>query len=131
MGIDYRSLGVGWNHPATRMAYRKASHRSTRCRQSLQRQEESRKRITELVEAQDMKKQLLQLFLREIGVDDAAVASSARFDAIGSALEAELLLPLRALNECGPLHRTMTGAPLPAEVRWAVVALVIQLLRSV
>jgi hypothetical protein len=36
---------------------------------------------------------------------------------VAAALEAELLLPLRALNECGPLGRTMTGAPLPAEDR--------------
>ena len=33
-----RSIGVGWNHPTTRMAYRQGQHRSTRCSQSQLRQ---------------------------------------------------------------------------------------------
>lgn len=55
---------------------------------------------------------LRQLFLTEIGADHDLGAS---FGGVAAALKAELLLPLRALNECGPLSRTMTGAPLPAE----------------
>jgi len=114
MGIDYRSIGVGWNHPSTRMAYRKASHRSTRCEQSRKRQERSKERFIELAEAKDpnLKEAIVQLFLTEIGADHDLGAS---FGGVAAALKAELLLPLRALNECGPLSRTMTGAPLPAE----------------
>jgi hypothetical protein len=54
-----RSIGVGWNHPTTRMAYRQGQHRSTRCSQSQLRQKQSRQRLAELLEARDLKKALV------------------------------------------------------------------------
>jgi len=59
-------MGVGWNHPSTRMAYRKASHRSTRCEQSRKRQERSKERFIELAEAKDpnLKESIVHLDLQ-------------------------------------------------------------------
>ncbi|CAJ1383073.1 unnamed protein product [Effrenium voratum] len=119
-GIDYRTLGVGWHHPATRLGYR-SSHRSITCPASRKRAEESRQRLLRLVEegssgrvsGEDAERKLVDAFLLEIGAS-SKVAEAATFRGVCDALEAELVLPLRALNEA-ELARTMQGQPLPKE----------------
>jgi hypothetical protein len=127
MGIDYLSLGHGWNHPRTRKQYRDACHPSATCFSSRQRAETSRQRLREAVVSiingfrvsEDV---VVENFLVEIGVSATGLAPRATFAGVAAALAAELLLPLRALNEGQPhMCRTYAGEPIPAgAVRQAV-----------
>lgn len=120
MGIDYETLGRNWNHPKTRRQYRLAEHDSTTCFSSRQRAEVSRTRLADLVTAivsgsAVAETCIVDTFLREIGVPTAgAVAEAATFEGVAAALKAELLLPLRALQEGQRnMHKTYTGEPIP------------------
>lgn len=122
MGIDYRSLGHSWNHPMTRLQYRQACHPSTTCLASRQRAEASRQRLQEVVVAIAngstlAESAIVETFLLEIGVHThGPIATSASFSGVSAALAAELLLPLRALQEgqkC--MHHTYSGEPLPVD----------------
>uniref|UniRef100_A0A7S4W576 Uncharacterized protein n=2 Tax=Alexandrium monilatum TaxID=311494 RepID=A0A7S4W576_9DINO len=126
MGIDYSSLGIGWDHPNSRMAYRTGSHRSTMAPASRNRAEASRRSLAALVAAvgecsADAEDGVTEAFIREIGLrPEEPAAKAASFEGVAAALEAELLLPLRALNE-GEIRQTMKGVPLPtAELRQVV-----------
>lgn len=111
-GIDYASLGQSWNHPKSRVEYREATHPSIRCAHSRARQEASRRRLQEEL-AEPTPTKLCEAFMREIGADVNATCDAA---AVAAALDAELLMPLRALNEGQrSMHRTYLGEPVPAE----------------
>mmetsp|Transcript_72489 Transcript_72489/g.169836 ORF Transcript_72489/g.169836 Transcript_72489/m.169836 type:complete len:410 (-) Transcript_72489:49-1278(-) len=118
MGIDYKTLGVGWHHPSTRMAYRSCKHRSTCAPASRKRASASRVRLLDAIASfgngrADPQSVLTKIFLLEIGCHSVS-GVAASWDGVKAALEAELLLPLRALNECR-MTQTMCGAPLPAD----------------
>jgi len=136
MGIDYASLGLGWDHPMTRMQYRQAQHNSILNPASRQRAEQSQIRIKDIMAIIvrgeiDAEEAVRRLFLVEIGVPlDSPAACAASFDGTMAALDAELLLPLRALNEGQQfMHRTYSGEPVPpakiAEVVQAIISAVL------
>ncbi|CAE7465435.1 unnamed protein product [Symbiodinium sp. CCMP2592] len=136
MGIDYKSLGIGWHHPSSRTSYRRCEHRSTRSPASRQRQKASKARLLEVLASTgdskvDMRSMLIAEFVREIGVaHEASLCETATWPGVVSALDAELLLPLRALNECRMLQ-TMCGAPLPEdELKRVVLSLTEAVLKS-
>ncbi|CAE7562954.1 unnamed protein product [Symbiodinium microadriaticum] len=136
MGIDYKTLGIGWHHPSSRTSYRRGEHRSTRSPASRQRQKASKARLVEALASAadfklDMRSMLIEEFLREIGVaHEASLRETATWPGVVSALDAELLLPLRALNECRMLQ-TMCGAPLPEdELKRVVLSLTEAVLKS-
>ena len=131
-GIDYAALGLGWNkHPDSRSAYRDCRH--TSCQRSRDRAEQSRLALAELARemiaghaSEPHSALIAAAFAREIGTaapcpSDSAVAGAAAL----AALEGELLLPLRALNEDrrsgASMTRTFRGAALPAEAVTAKV----------
>lgn len=105
MGIDYLSLGLGWHHPMSRMEYRSGSHDSQTAKASRNRAMASREYISKAVAAvlrreTDMESTVTKEFIREIGLSsNSAPAIAASFSGVSAALNAELLLPLRALNE--------------------------------
>mmetsp|Transcript_24894 Transcript_24894/g.65387 ORF Transcript_24894/g.65387 Transcript_24894/m.65387 type:complete len:545 (-) Transcript_24894:81-1715(-) len=122
MGIDYGTLGLGWDHPVTRTQYREGRHPSTMAPASRRRAEASRLKIMEAVKAiadgrRDAQATVTEIFLREIGLppnDPAAWAAT--FPGVAAALDAELLLPLRALQEGQPhMHHTFNGESVPPE----------------
>lgn len=128
MGIDYKTLGLGWDHPRTRTEYRGALHPSTSCKASRNRAALSRRRLVSAVstlkhgcQPADAEAAIVELFLEEIGAGDSNTAAAsavdvASFDGVRHALEAELLLPLRALNECETfMLQTYGGDPVPEE----------------
>jgi len=135
MGIDYARLGLGWNHPMTRMQYRLAAHGSILAPVSRQRAAQSQAQMKEalvkIANGDDGEDAVRKLFLREIGVDPNSPSGlQATFQGVAAALEAELLLPLRALKEGESfMHKTHCGSPLPpekiAEVVQAIVAAVL------
>ena len=45
MGICYRTLGIGWQHPSTRLQYRSGRHKSTRHAASQRRQQGAKRRL--------------------------------------------------------------------------------------
>mmetsp|Transcript_102466 Transcript_102466/g.182018 ORF Transcript_102466/g.182018 Transcript_102466/m.182018 type:complete len:604 (-) Transcript_102466:51-1862(-) len=122
-GIDYRTVGLGWHHPQSRMAYREAAHASTTCQPSRVRAERSRQALVGLArslpeEAQaSLGARIAQIFCNEISAAPEA-CQNATVEGCLAALEAELLLPLRALNEdrlSGSfMARTFQGDALPA-----------------
>eukprot|EP00747_Dinoflagellata_sp_TGD_P090226 gnl/TRDRNA2_/TRDRNA2_164621_c4_seq3.p1 gnl/TRDRNA2_/TRDRNA2_164621_c4~~gnl/TRDRNA2_/TRDRNA2_164621_c4_seq3.p1 ORF type:complete len:504 (+),score=97.65 gnl/TRDRNA2_/TRDRNA2_164621_c4_seq3:311-1822(+) len=132
MGIDYRTLKLGWEHPTTRTQYRKANHPSATCKPSRQRAEESRARLVEALEAvaegkREVESVITEFFVSEIGVvADSRAAEMATYAGVEAALEAELLLPLRALNEGQEsMHQTYNGEPVPpAEVAKCVESII-------
>jgi len=123
MGIDYRTIGLGWHHPQSRMAYREATHASTTCEPSRVRAEKSRQSLIALARslAEDGSEspgaRIANFFCIEISAA-AKVCQVATVEGCLAALEAELLLPLRALNEdrlCSSfMARTFKGDALPA-----------------
>lgn len=124
MGIDYRTLGLGWNHPTTRSEYRCGQHPSTTHRASRRRAAESRRQLFKAVEevtsgSREVEAVIVEGFLREVGLSDgarAACGAKATYAAVVAALRAELMLPLRALNEGEEfMHKTYRGTPVPAE----------------
>ena len=119
-GIDYKTLGLGWDHPQTRTAYRDVSGASFSCSASRQRQKRSLeslislgKNITADGSARDATEAgLVSAFCTEIGRPQAA--ANAKFPAVAAALQGELTLPLRALSEgIVSMTRTFNGAPVP------------------
>jgi len=129
-GIDYASLGLGWHHPTSRTEYSRAQHESFRHPRSRQRSEASRTALAHLVEAgragdegalSDVESAIVEAFLREVGLGPGspgaeAASKEASFATVLAALEAELLMPLRALNEGQPsMHTTFNGWPVPPD----------------
>eukprot|EP00933_Yihiella_yeosuensis_P035263 TRINITY_DN28784_c0_g3_i3.p1 TRINITY_DN28784_c0_g3~~TRINITY_DN28784_c0_g3_i3.p1 ORF type:complete len:455 (+),score=101.41 TRINITY_DN28784_c0_g3_i3:36-1400(+) len=125
-GIDYKSLGLGWDHPTARTTYHSSRHPSMTHPKSKARSEASRAALVELVKAAkggdksamtDLEGALVKAFVKEVGLSpDTEPGSLAQFGPVLEALEAELLLPLRALVEGQPdLCRTFNGVPLPKE----------------
>lgn len=115
-GIDYASLRMGWHHPNARSEYRKRQHRSFTDQRSRVRTEASHTLLKELITTGGASEAAVTAaFVREIGLKaDAPAASGANFGAVLAALEAELLLPLRAYQEHGgKAYRTKPGAPIP------------------
>eukprot|EP00929_Paragymnodinium_shiwhaense_P058215 TRINITY_DN29150_c0_g1_i1.p1 TRINITY_DN29150_c0_g1~~TRINITY_DN29150_c0_g1_i1.p1 ORF type:complete len:500 (-),score=91.21 TRINITY_DN29150_c0_g1_i1:275-1774(-) len=128
-GIDYATLGLGWHHPRSRLAYRHAQGQSFEHPASRKRQEMSRQHLVELtrqlvhsasqMQAFQCERLLVDAFCREIGLaaDSAygrSLASTATFPAVAAALEAELLLPLRAFREgIEDMATTYEGHPVP------------------
>lgn len=134
MGIDYRSLGLGWHHPRSRMEYRSASHPSQTAKASRERAMESQRCLVEAVTGVakgdlDLESVITKAFVREIGLSPKVYPGSmATFSGVSAALAEELLLPLRALNEGllaeDAVVHTMNGEVLPsAELRRSVEAL--------
>lgn len=118
-GIDYQTLGLGWDHPTTRVAYRRADGASFG--KSRARQERSKQAMTKLAHALTDRRVampaarealLIEAFCFEIG--RPRNAGNATFPAVIAALQAELLLPLRALSEgIVSMTKTFNGAPVP------------------
>jgi hypothetical protein len=113
-GIDYATLGQGWNHPQARISYRNADGPSFG--KSRERQERSRKTLAALantlIHEPDAGSRLVAAFCSEIGRPQNT--GNATFAAVSAALEAELVLPLRALSEgIVSMTRTFNGAPVP------------------
>jgi hypothetical protein len=136
MGIDYAGLGLGWDHPMTRMQYRQAQHASILAPLSRQRAEISQARIKEFLATvsrgeMDVEDAVRRMFLYEVGLQpESPPGTAATFQGVAAALEAELLLPLRALNEGQTyMHRTYSGEPVPptkvAEVVQAILTAVL------
>jgi hypothetical protein len=105
MGIDYRTLGLGWHHPRSRMEYRSGSHPSQKAEASRERASQSRQSLVEVAKSIlkgeiSWEDALMNSFVREIGLKPiSSSALNATFHGVAAALDAELLLPLRALNE--------------------------------
>lgn len=115
-GIDYASLGIGWHHPNARTVYRQRQHKSFTDSRSQARTEASHRQLKELVASGHVTgAALTAAFVREIGLAaDSPAAKVAQFGAVLEALEAELLLPLRAYQEHGGnAYHTKPGAPIP------------------
>lgn len=124
-GIDYATLGLGWDHPESRVEYREARHNSITCAASRIRAECSRRQLVELVRSLvatgpgvNASAAIAAAFAKEISAAPGAL-TGAKGDAVLVALEAELLLPLRALNEDrlagNSIARTFGGAALPVD----------------
>jgi len=142
MGIDYRSLGLGWHHPSSRSEYRKGGHSSTTCEASRKRADASRRRLVSILSqlvsgpwTLDPEAALVNVFLEEIGATEpGSVAEDAvhatTFAAVKFALASELLLPLRALSEgVSSGLRTRSAEPIPSQaVRDALRALFVAVL---
>lgn len=125
MSIDYKTLGLGWHNPQSRIAFRKASHPSITHPASRLRAEQSKLRLVKLIRSLADESsylsagaQIVNAFCDEISIAPE-VASQATVEGGLAALEAELLLPLRALTEdrfAGKtMARTFNGDPLPAD----------------
>mmetsp|Transcript_36223 Transcript_36223/g.67342 ORF Transcript_36223/g.67342 Transcript_36223/m.67342 type:complete len:491 (+) Transcript_36223:168-1640(+) len=105
MGIDYATLGLGWNHPRSRKQYRSLKHESIQAPPSRQRAEASRRRLVWAVKAivngtVEAQEAVTSIFVSEIGLlVDSPPGSSATFSGVSAALAAELLLPMRAMVE--------------------------------
>jgi hypothetical protein len=112
----------------TRMQYRRAEHGSILAPVSRQRAEQSKMTMKDLLlkaaGGEDSEESTRKLFLWEIGVDPLSASGlQATFQGVAAALEAELLLPLRALKEGEAfMHKTHGGSPLPP----ALIAQVVQ-----
>eukprot|EP00192_Tetraselmis_astigmatica_P011853 CAMPEP_0117681788 /NCGR_PEP_ID=MMETSP0804-20121206/19205_1 /TAXON_ID=1074897 /ORGANISM="Tetraselmis astigmatica, Strain CCMP880" /LENGTH=397 /DNA_ID=CAMNT_0005491641 /DNA_START=241 /DNA_END=1434 /DNA_ORIENTATION=- len=124
---DYKHIGKGWFHPSSRLEYRTRTHQVFTQQRSSERQEESRRALwhdvsTITKDPASFAHVIRAAFLREIGVD-AAAASNWGFSLQGlhAALKSELLMPLRALNECD-LRVTMEGGHVPARLMEEAVA---------
>ncbi|CAE7340981.1 rabggtb [Symbiodinium natans] len=110
--IDYASLGHGFppQHPVDRLSYREGQH-SSFCKSRL-RSDKSTEAVRELCKIRPSEDAICRQFIREIGCCAETVAAS--LDGVLSALESELLLPLRSLNEGRQwMYQTLSKAPLP------------------
>ena len=131
-GIDYKTLGLGWDHPQTRTAYRDVSGASFSCSASRQRQKRSLENLVALGHnitadgstPETAEAGLVSAFCTEIGRPEAR--KSATFAGVAAALQGELTLPLRALSE-GIMSMTSTfnGAPVPRAPIEATVSSII------
>lgn len=124
MGIDYATLGLGWNHPRSRKQYRSFKHESIQAHPSRQRADASRRRLLWAVKAivdgkVDAQEAITSIYVSEIGLAvDVLPGSAATFSGVSAALVAELLLPMRALCEGLLSDREVFDwgkAPLPQE----------------
>eukprot|EP00435_Cladocopium_sp_Y103_P000301 s2757_g1.t1 len=112
--IDYASLGMGFppQHPTDRLSYREGTHSSfvksqSRCQRSLE-------ALQELCRSPLEERVICQQFVKEIGCHPD-LAKVATLEGVRLALEHELLLPLRALNEGRKwMYQTFTKQPLPS-----------------
>ncbi|CAE8703503.1 unnamed protein product [Polarella glacialis] len=124
VGIDYQSLGLGHFHPETRLQYRQGSHSSCTAPASRWRATQSRQELRDIflgcldanaaiqMQVTEIEKALVRAFLHEIGAPATTRASA---DGVAAALRAELLQPLRALNEGQACMRTtFSKEPIPA-----------------
>uniref|UniRef100_A0A7S2SDW3 Uncharacterized protein n=1 Tax=Rhizochromulina marina TaxID=1034831 RepID=A0A7S2SDW3_9STRA len=135
-GIDYAELGQGWDHPTAKTAYRKAEGRSFMHPASVARQDRSREDLGAVAMSlpsaapETQRDLLVQAFLREIGVDaEAAQGWDGDFKAVHQALRAELVLPLRSLNEGRrSMYTTFNGHALPGDKISALVDELLQVL---
>jgi len=119
-GIDYRSLGLGWDHPTARTEYRNGHHSSIQHPSSRTRNAASKAFLAETLntsKADMLEDALVECFLREISLDRRTkIGITANFPAVLAALEGELLLPLRALMEGQQsMETTFNGWPVPRE----------------
>lgn len=119
-GIDYATLGLNWNHPRTRTAYRRAEGSSFRASASRARQARSKLAMQALVAAlaatPHMAEELIVgAFCEEIG--SPSLAANASFQGVLAALDGELLLPLRAFSEgIESMYTTYRGEPVPPQL---------------
>lgn len=133
-GIDYGRLGLSWDHPQSRLAYRQCDGTSFTQRASQERQAVSQQNMLQLAQQlasadqQTTQEQLLiGAFCQEVGAP--GLAAHATIAGVVAALTGELLLPLRALNEGvdspnGNMQTTFGGSLVPrVPVRAAVDAL--------
>lgn len=119
--IDYRHLGLGWDHPHTRTEYQENDHPSQR--NSRARQSTSIDRLADELRAigagedPDPRARLTRFVVLEIGIEaDHPIAAAATFDGVVKLLYHELLDPLRALHEGrASMERTFNGEPLPPD----------------
>ena len=123
MGVDYATLGLGWEHPTSRCQYREATQDSIACAASRARAARSRAALVALAGTlagggggADADAALADAFAREVSASSAARAG-ADAAAVRAALAGELVLPLRALNEDRGRSMTLTfnKVALPAE----------------
>jgi len=128
--IDYATLGLGWDHPQARTAYWNAEGQSFASPASRRRRSKSRKAIIALINAMvsarkesDREALLATAFCAEIGFE-VRKPTDVSFKAVAAALQADLLLPLRALREgLGDMTRTYSGMSIPrADLQSAVDA---------
>lgn len=137
-GIDYSTLGLGWDHPTARTLYWKGEGQSFSNPHSRQRQMRSRKAMVDLSKAMlsatdDAAREalLVAAFCKEISTP-IEKARNARFNAVAAALGSDLLLPLRALQEgFMDMTQTFAGMPVPHEpLQQALDAVVISVLEG-
>lgn len=119
-GIDYARLGQGWTHPRSRVEYRSTQHPSieqSRGRQAASANHLKKRLDAALRESGSLSDAICAGFNHEIGVD-----LPCNFDAVAAALDAELLMPLRALNEAqSSMVTTFYGDHVPPHLVAAAV----------
>eukprot|EP00931_Biecheleriopsis_adriatica_P038739 TRINITY_DN2214_c0_g1_i3.p1 TRINITY_DN2214_c0_g1~~TRINITY_DN2214_c0_g1_i3.p1 ORF type:complete len:700 (-),score=141.81 TRINITY_DN2214_c0_g1_i3:108-2207(-) len=122
MGIDYKSIGMSWEHPTAPCQYREGKHPSIMCTKSRARAQQSQEHLRDAFAKvaqglRNLEEAVVNAFLLEVGVaGDEVVVQAASFDGVAAALKAELLLPLRCLNEAQTcMLRTYSGQPVPAD----------------
>eukprot|EP00746_Dinoflagellata_sp_MGD_P009856 gnl/MRDRNA2_/MRDRNA2_120156_c0_seq1.p1 gnl/MRDRNA2_/MRDRNA2_120156_c0~~gnl/MRDRNA2_/MRDRNA2_120156_c0_seq1.p1 ORF type:complete len:561 (+),score=90.32 gnl/MRDRNA2_/MRDRNA2_120156_c0_seq1:56-1738(+) len=127
--IDYKSMEMSYDHPSTRMDYRTKDHVSFQHPSSISRNKQSKQTLIACAKAcakspmMDLKTQVVKHFVREIGT--AVAINDATFEGVSACLEAELLLPLRAINECQE-NMTRTSRMIkisPAKIKACVEAI--------
>jgi hypothetical protein len=108
MGPDYASLGMGWHHPSSRIAYRARAYDAWNQFASEPRRNavtaELRQALGAALEGRQpgkaVEKVLTQVFVKEIGADPAVAKTwKPNVAAIREAIAKEAFVPLRALNE--------------------------------
>ncbi|CAE7028634.1 rabggtb [Symbiodinium microadriaticum] len=111
--IDYAALGHGFppQHPVDRLTYREGNHSSFE--KSQQRSNESAEAVRKLCKTRPSEDAICSQFVREIGCRPDSIGPVS-MDGVLLALENELLLPLRSLNEGRQwMYQTLSKAPLP------------------
>ncbi|KAJ1638688.1 hypothetical protein T492DRAFT_941679 [Pavlovales sp. CCMP2436] len=113
-------MRLGWHHPDTRAEYRDNVHPSQASSRARQQRSLASLRADARVAADaaspaNAQQALVSAFVREIGLaPDSTPGLAAVFCGCIAALRAELLHPLRALQEGrGAMEKTMNGQPVP------------------
>lgn len=104
---DYAATGMSYDYPGSRAEYRAQAFDPWMSFASLDRQRRSREACREALSAvtespapaEAMAAGLIAAFLREIGAAESALRPAPTVERVQQAIEAELLLPLRALRE--------------------------------